>query len=46
MVRMEMIGVDENDNKPELEDASHDYVDDFNIYILYPNVIIYTDLNI
>ena len=23
-------GVDENDNKPELEDASHDYVDDFN----------------
>ena len=30
MVRMEMIGVDENDNKPELEDASHDYVDDFN----------------
>ena len=27
---MEMIGVDENDNKPELEDASHDYVDDFN----------------
>ena len=22
---MEMIGVDENDNKPELEDASHDY---------------------
>ena len=24
---MEMIGVD---NKPELEDASHDYVDDFN----------------
>ena len=30
MVRMEMIGVDENDNKPELEDASHYYVDDFN----------------
>ena len=30
MLRMEMIGVDENDNKPELEDASHDYVDDFN----------------
>ena len=29
-VRMEMIGVDENDNKPELEDASHDYVDVFN----------------
>ena len=27
---MEMIGVDENDNKPELEDVSHDYVDDFN----------------
>ena len=25
---MEMIGVDENDNKPELEDASHDNVDD------------------
>ena len=22
---MDMIGVDENDNKPELEDASHDY---------------------
>ena len=30
MVRMEMIGVDENDKKPELEDACHDYVDDFN----------------
>ena len=30
IVRMEMIGVDENDNKPELEDASYDYVDDFN----------------
>jgi len=29
-VRMEMIGVNENYNKPELEDASHDYVDDFN----------------
>ena len=27
---MEMIGVDENDNKPEVEDASHDYVDDLN----------------
>ncbi len=27
---MEMIGVDENDNKSKLEDASHDYVDDFN----------------
>ena len=27
---MEMIGVDENDNKTELEDASHDNVDDFN----------------
>ena len=25
-----MIGVDENDNKPEPEDASHDNVDDFN----------------
>ena len=30
MVRMEMIGVDENDNKPEHEDASHENVDDFN----------------
>ena len=30
MLRMEMIGVDENDNKPEHEDASHDNVDDFN----------------
>ena len=29
MLRMEMIGVDENDNKPEFEDASHDNVDDF-----------------
>ena len=29
MLRMEMIGVDENDNKPELKDASHDNVDDF-----------------
>jgi hypothetical protein len=27
-VRMDVIGVDENDNKHE--DASHDYVDDFN----------------
>ena len=27
---MEMNGVDENDNKPEPEDASHDNVDDFN----------------
>ena len=30
MLRMVMIGVDENDNKHELEDASHDNVDDFN----------------
>ena len=30
MLRMEMIGVDEKDNKPEPEDASHDNVDDFN----------------
>ena len=30
MLRMEMIGVDENDNKPEPEDDSHDNVDDFN----------------
>ena len=30
MLRMEMIRVDENDNKHELEDASHDNVDDFN----------------
>ena len=30
MLRMEMIGVDENDNKPEHEDASCDNVDDFN----------------
>ena len=29
MLRMDMIGVDENDNKPEPEDASHDNVDDF-----------------
>ena len=27
---MEMIGVDENDNKPKPEDASHYNVDDFN----------------
>lgn len=26
----EMIGVDENDNKTEPEDATHDKVDDFN----------------
>ena len=26
----EMIGVDENDNKPEPEDSTHDKVDDFN----------------
>ena len=30
MLSLEMIGVDENDNKPEPEDASHDNVDDFN----------------
>ena len=30
MLRMEMIGVDENDNNPETEDASRDNVDDFN----------------
>ena len=30
MLRMKMIGVDENDNKPEPEDASHDNLDDFN----------------
>ena len=27
-----MIGVDENDKKPELEDATHNKVDDFNEY--------------
>ena len=27
---MEMIWVDENDNNPETENASHDNVDDFN----------------
>jgi len=27
---MKMIGVDENNNKPKPEDASHDNVDDFN----------------
>ena len=30
MLRIESIGVDENDNKPEPENASHDNVDDFN----------------
>ena len=30
MLRIERIGVDENDNKPEPENASHDNVDDFN----------------
>ena len=30
MLRMEMIGVDENNIKREPEDASHDNVDDFN----------------
>ena len=30
MLRMGMIGVDENDNKPEPDDASRDNVDDFN----------------
>ena len=33
LTRMEMIGVDENDNKPELEDASQDKVDDWRITI-------------
>ena len=30
LTRMEMIGVDENDNKPEPIDASQDRVKDFN----------------
>ena len=30
MLRMEMIWVDENDNKPEPENASHNSVDYFN----------------
>ena len=30
MLRMAMIGVDENDNKTEPEDASRDIVDNFN----------------
>ena len=30
MLRIEMIGVDENDNKPEPKDASHDNMDNFN----------------
>ena len=30
MLRIEKIGVDEKDNKPEPENASHDNVDDFN----------------
>ena len=29
MLRIERIGVDENDNKPEPDNASHDNVDDF-----------------
>ena len=30
MLRIERIGVDENDNKPEPDNACHDNVDDFN----------------
>ena len=30
MLRMAMIGVDENNNKPEPEDSSHGNVDNFN----------------
>jgi len=30
MLRIEMIGVDENDNKPEHKDASFDNMDNFN----------------
>ena len=30
MLRMEMIGFDENDNKPEPKDASYDNMDNFN----------------
>ena len=30
MLRIEMIGVDENDSKPEPKDASHDNMDNFN----------------
>ena len=30
MLRIDMIGVDENDTKPEPKDASHDNMDNFN----------------
>ena len=30
MLRIKMLVVDENDNKPETKDASHDNMDDFN----------------
>ena len=52
MVRMEKIGVDENDNKPEPVDASDDNVDDLNEGIcevcLYDveNVVHYTENNV
>ena len=45
-----MIGVDENDNKPESEDASHDEVDDFNqdtcVVCLYDvEIVVYSTEN-
>ena len=45
---MEMIGVDQNDNKPEPEEASHDNVDDSNEVYLYDveNVVHSTENNV
>ena len=37
----EMIGVDENDNKPEPEDATHDKVDDFEEMICAHTIFFY-----
>ena len=48
MFRMVMIGVYENDNKPEPENASHDNMDDFNEDTLYDvkNIVHSTENNV
>ena len=47
MLRMEMIGVDENDNKPEHDDASHDNEDTCEVCLCdVENVVHSTENNI
>ena len=47
MVRMEMLGVDENDNKPEHKDASHDNEDTCDVCLCdVENVVHFTENNV